>query len=142
MTTYARKIDNVAVDVVTKDPATMFHPDIASQFIVVPNGTLNGATWANNAWTNPPTVVPPPPATTYLVVSPIEFKLLFTAPERVAIKNSVDPVVQDFFSIIDDPRLTKVELGLQSTQDALLYLVSKNLITAARRTQIMAGIPQ
>lgn len=142
MTTYARKINNVAIDVVTSDPATMFHPDIAIQFIVVPNGTLNGATWANNAWTNPAPVVPPNPETTYLAVSPIEFKLLFTAPERVAIKNSVDPVVQDFFSIIDDPRLTKVELGLQSTQDALQYLVSKNLITGARRLEVMAGIPK
>lgn len=83
-----------------------------------------------------------PPAVMLQAVSPIEFKLLFTAPERVAIKNSVDPVVQDFFSIIDDPRLTKVELGLQSTQDALQYLVSKNLITAARRSEVMAGIPK
>lgn len=74
-------------------------------------------------------------------VSPVEFKLLFTAGERVAIKaaRASDPVIDDFFSIIEDPRLTHVNLGLQSTQDALGYLETKGLITDARRVQILAG---
>ncbi len=80
--------------------------------------------------------IPAPPQ-----VSPVEFKLLFTALERVAIKaaRGNDPVIDDFFSIIEDPRLTHVNLGLQSTQDALAYLESKGLITAVRRQQILAG---
>lgn len=74
-------------------------------------------------------------------VSPVEFKLLFTAQERVAIKEarSTDVVVDDFFEIVEDPRLTHVNLELQSTKDALDYLVSKGLVTADRLTQILLG---
>jgi hypothetical protein len=72
-------------------------------------------------------------------VSPVQFKLLFTSPERIAIKASTDPVVQDFFDIVNDPRLTHVDLGLQSTQDALSYLVSVNLLTTERRAEILLG---
>jgi hypothetical protein len=48
-------------------------------------------------------------------------------------------VVQDFFEIINDPRLTHVDLGLQSTQDAMSYLVAVNLLTAERRAEILLG---
>ncbi len=74
-------------------------------------------------------------------VSPVEFKLLFSAQERVAIKvaRATDPVVNDFFEIVEDPRLSHVNLGLQSTQNALFYLESKALITANRRMQILTG---
>lgn len=74
-------------------------------------------------------------------VSPIEFKLLFSAQERVAIKaaRQTDPVIEDFFSIVEDPRLTHVNLGLQSTQDALAYLKAKGIITTSRRQEILAG---
>lgn len=73
-------------------------------------------------------------------VSPVQFKLLFTAPERVAIKASTDPVVQDFFEIVNDPRLTFVDLGLQSTKDAVAYLASKNLLTEARAAEVLSGV--
>ena len=73
-------------------------------------------------------------------ISPVEFKLLFTVFERVAIKASTDPVVQDFFEIVNDPRLTHVDLGLQSTKDALAYLTSKGLIAAERQAAILTGI--
>jgi hypothetical protein len=72
-------------------------------------------------------------------VSPVQFKLLFTSPERIAIKASTDPVVQDFFDIVNDPRLTHVDLGLQSTQDALSYLVLQGLLTTERRAEILLG---
>lgn len=72
-------------------------------------------------------------------VSPVEFKLLFTAPERVAIKASADPIVQDFFEIVNDPRLTFVDLGLQSTHDALAYLEGIGLIAEGRAAVILAG---
>lgn len=74
-------------------------------------------------------------------VSPIEFKLLFSAQERVAIKaaRQTDPVIEDFFSIVEDPRLTHVNLALQSTQDALTYLEVNGFITTERRQEILAG---
>lgn len=72
-------------------------------------------------------------------VSPVEFKLLFTSTERVAVKQSEDPVVIDFFSIIEDPRLTHVDLGLQSTREGLDYLVEINILTPSRRDEILSG---
>ena len=73
------------------------------------------------------------------MISPIEFKLLFTAPERVAIKTAAvsDPLVEDFLSIIDDSRLTAVDLSLKSTIDALTYLESLQLITSTRKAEIL-----
>jgi len=71
-------------------------------------------------------------------VSPIEFKLRFTAPERVAIYQSTDLIVKDFVSLLDDVRLTKVDLTLPSTTDAIDYLISINLVEANRKDEILA----
>lgn len=142
MSNFARIINNVAVDVST-NPQEQFHPDIAAEFEPVPDDVQAG--WARNEageWEAPaPTPEPTPAPTESPKVSPVEFKLLFTAGERVAIKaaRASDPVIDDFFSIIEDPRLTHVNLGLQSTQDALGYLETKGVITDARRGQILAG---
>lgn len=75
-------------------------------------------------------------------VSPVEFKLLFTPAERVAInaRRTTDPVVDDFFTILDDPRLTHVNLGLPSTGQALAYLVSLGDLTANRPAEILTGV--
>ena len=142
MSNFARIINNVAVDVST-NPQEQFQPDIAAEFEPVPDDVQAG--WARNEageWEAPaPTPEPTPAPTEYPKVSPVEFKLLFTAQERVAIKaaRASDPVIDDFLSIIEDPRLTHVNLGLQSTQDALGYLETKGVITDARRGQILAG---
>lgn len=75
-------------------------------------------------------------------ISPVQFKLLFAPAERVAMgaAQATDPVLQDFFGIVNDPRLTFVDLGLQSTKDAVAYLVGKKLITQARADEVLAGI--
>lgn len=140
MSNYARIIDNTAVDVST-DPAAQFHPDIAAQFEAVPDQVRAGWRLVDGAWTEPTPVDPPAPVVENPKVSPVEFKLLFTSQERVAIKaaRSTDAIVDDFFDIVEDPRLTFVDLNLQSTKDALSYLVMQELITAERREQILAG---
>lgn len=83
-----------------------------------------------------PEPVPVPPC-----VSPVEFKLLFTAMERIAINmaRAEDPVIEDFFSIIDDPRLTLVNLGLASTVMGIDYLIGKGLVEPERREEILGG---
>lgn len=68
----------------------------------------------------------------------IDFKLRFTIQERVAIYASVDPIVKDFCSLLDDPRLQNVDLDLSTTVDAINYLVNQNLITQARADEILA----
>lgn len=106
------------------------------------NTLLNGDGWDGVTLTKPviPDPVPvEPPAPVPPKVSPVEFKLLFTAVERVAIKASTDPIVQDFFSIVEDTRLTHVDLGLQSTKNAIGYLQSKGLLTGERAAAILTG---
>ena len=130
-------------DVCQGDPTASYHPDIAAHYTEdVPDNAANGDEWDGVTLTKPviPDLVPiEPPAPVPPKVSPIEFKLLFTAVERVAIKASTDPIVQDFFSIVEDPRLTVVDLGLQSTQDALAYLEMLELIAAGRKAEILTG---
>ena len=145
MTNYARVINDVAVDV-SSAPAEQFHPDIAGQFEPVPDEVQVG--WVRNEggeWEAPaPTPEPEPTPSEAPKVSPVEFKLLFTAAERVAIKaaRATDTVIDDFYDIVEDPRLTHVDLGLKSTRDAIGYLVAQNLITAERTAEILTGVVQ
>lgn len=138
--------NNTVRDVCPGNPDELFHPDIAKFYDTdVPDDAENGDGWVSGQLVKPepPALVEPPaPApTTPLQVSPVQFKLLFTPQERVAIKaaRASDPVIDDFFDIVEDPRLTFVDLGLQSTQDALSYLVQQGLLTVERRQQILAG---
>lgn len=89
------------------------------------------------------TVFTPPVARViYPTLSPIQFKLLFTSQERIAIKASrtTDPILEDAYEILDDPRLTVVDMGLESTRNLIYYLVQKTLITPERSVQILLGI--
>lgn len=83
-----------------------------------------------------------PPRSAFTRVSPVQFKLLFTPQERVAIKQAraTDLIIDDFYDIVEDPRLAFVDLDLQSTKDAVQYLASKNLIDSARVAQILTGV--
>lgn len=84
------------------------------------------------------------PNLNFYIISPVQFKLLFTSEERVAIRvaRETDPVIDDFFDIIDDPRLSEVNLKLSSTSEALTYFVTKNLITEVRKKQILNNFTQ
>lgn len=140
---HARIVNNQAVDVRTESPDGCFTPDIVAEFAEVPGEVENGWTLGNGVWSAPVVLEPAPvtpPAPVPPKVSPVEFKLLFTSAERVAIKASTDPVVLDFFSIVEDQRLTHVDLALQSTQDALSYLESKALIAVGRKAAILTGM--
>jgi len=138
--------NNIIRDIANGNPDELFHPDIAKLYDTdVPDDAVNGDGWIDGQLVKPviPDPVPvEPPAPVPPKVSPVEFKLLFTAPERVAIKASTDPIVQDFFSIVEDPRLTVVDLALQSTQDALAYLETLELIAAGRKDEILTGVVQ
>ena len=138
MANFARIINEIAVDVST-DPTTQFHPDIASQFEPVPDQVQCGWVRTDGEWAAP--APQPEPTPTYPKVSPVEFLLLFTSAERVAIRavRQEDPVIDDFFDIVEDPRLTFVDLGLPSVQGALHYLAAAQLITDARLEEILTG---
>lgn len=72
-------------------------------------------------------------------VSPVKFKLGFTAEERVAIYASTNPYVVDFLRILDDPRLFSIDLRSANTVAALNLLVSLGLITEARKLELLTN---
>lgn len=82
-------------------------------------------------------------------VGPVEFKLLFTSPERLTLKElrNTDAALADFFEIIEDPRLQYVDLSLGSTaagvDHCLSLLTNAEVISeseaATRREEILSG---
>lgn len=141
MKTYARMVDGCAVDVTTADPNEIYHPDVAATFDVVPDGTANGDKKTGTTWAKyvapVAVVVPPKPPT----VTPPQFKLLIFAelPEILA-KVPTDPTIAAFVSIIDDPRLTEVDLSLESTINGLTYCFTAIGRTAAQIATRLAEV--
>ena len=81
-------------------------------------------------------------ATQSLYITPLQFKQLFTLQERVAIKTlqQQDILVQEFNSILDDPRNITFDLRSSDTQTYLDYLVTKQIINSARKQQVLDSI--
>ena len=75
-------------------------------------------------------------------LSPVQFKMCFTAQERLAVKGllATDAVLADAYSILDDPRLTTVDLSLASNQAMIDYLVTLGVLTSDRAAQVKAGV--
>ncbi|WP_313073368.1 hypothetical protein [Melaminivora sp.] len=146
MEKYARIIDSVAAEVFTPPQGfalgDCFHPELAAQFTAVPPEVQPQWHLVDGQWQpQPPGLVPSPGASPYPQVSPVEFKLLFTLAERIAIKaaRTEDEAIDDFFALVDDPRLNFVDLALQSTQEALQHLQDQGHISEARRLEILTG---
>ncbi|MBB4287965.1 hypothetical protein [Roseospira goensis] len=150
MTRYARIVADVAVDVTDADPATRYHPTVAAEFVAVPEDVRPG--WRHDpdtdTWTAPPDPAPAPdpdpaPAVPTTYTPPQFMAALFTAPERIAIRaaRETDPVVDDFLTLIEDPRLTEVDRTDPGTVQAIQYLTTTDppLLTAARAAQVLAG---
>ena len=139
---YARIINNTAVDVRTESPEGFYTPNVAAEFVTVPDQVEHGWTLEGETWSAP--VVPDPvtPATVYPQLTPIEFKMCFTTAERLAIKaaKETDPILQDTYEILDDVRLKTVDLNLASNRALIDYLVSVSCITAERAAQIKLGV--
>ena len=73
-------------------------------------------------------------------VHPPEFEAdLFTPQELAAIRSSKDVVVVQWIRIMDDPRLTVVDLTKPSTKAAIDYLAGIDLLTTARAAAVKAG---
>ena len=141
-------IENNRVQDISHNPSECFHPDVAKLYDTeVPDDVQVGYELIDGVWTAPvipepdPNYVPPEPKVSYAKVSPVEFKMLFTSSERIAIKalKETDEIIADFYEIVEDPRLTVVDFTLQSVRDAIDYMVSKNVITADRALEIKTG---
>lgn len=140
MTNFARVINNIAVDV-SADPQNSFHQDIAAQFEPVPDEVKPGWVRTGDQWTPPAPQPEPEPSPVYPQVTRVQFKMLFTSAERIAIKTAraTDAVLDDFYELLEDPQLTYVDLNSQSNQDAVNYLASKGYITPERIPEILSG---
>lgn len=145
---YAWIEDSVIRDIAHGNPTDCYTPEVAASYSTeVPDDAESGDGWVNGTLIKPEVVVPPPPEPEVPVpskVSPVEFKLLFTPQERVAIKavQATDPMVADFYEIVEDPRLTHVDLGLASVQQALTYLMKLGLLAPDRLEKILMGTLQ
>ena len=146
---YAWIENNKIIDIVEVDPYTVFHADIAKNYNTeVEDNVEDNAELVDGVWVNPttpesdPDYVAPEPEKVYPKVSPVEFKMLFTSQERIAIKNArvTDEILQDGFEILEDSRLTVVDFGLASVQDLIDYIVSLELLTTERADKIKSGI--
>lgn len=78
--------------------------------------------------------------------TPAEFLLLLTLQERVAIRaaGATDVVIGDILRMVDDPRVTFVDLTNPSVIEAVNYLTTTEppLLTTERAAQILTGIVQ
>jgi len=148
MTNFARVIDNVAVDV-SADPENCFHPDIAAQFVSVPDNVQTG--WrkgADGKWNAPAPTPEPAPQVSYPKVGPIHFQMLFTPQEAVTVDElkATDKALASFWKLIDDPRTDTVDLGLQSVQGAIEYTLTAvkaagvDVDVPARKAAILSGV--
>lgn len=76
--------------------------------------------------------------------SPMEFLLLLTLVEQAGIRAAApsDPQVAILVSMVDDTRLTFVDLTHPTVVEAIQYLAGKPaLLTADRVARVLAGLP-
>lgn len=141
---YAWLQASIIRDICNGDPGSLFHPDIAALYDTeVPDEAMQGDTFEDGVLTPKPIPAPvavEPVAPVPPKVSVIEYKMLFTSAERIAVKASVDPIIIDLQELMNDPRTTTVDLSLQSISDALDYMTAVGLIAAGRKAQILSGV--
>lgn len=77
-------------------------------------------------------------------ITPPQFKQLFSAQERIAMRalRATNPVIDDAFDLIEDPRLTEVDLTLPGTIGLIDYLISIDVLAPERKAQILSAEPQ
>lgn len=143
MINFARIVDGVAIDV-SDDPESHFHPDIAAEFEEVPDTVQHGWRLIGDEWEAPEVIEAPVAVIEPKEVDPITFKLLFTSAERIAAKalRATDPVIDDFWSILDDPRTRTVDMRIASVQSAIEHTLDAIEAEPGRKDQILQGIVQ
>jgi hypothetical protein len=141
-------IENAVIrDICPGNPQDLYHPDVAVFYNTdVPDDAANGDGWVDGQLVkpvipDPVPVEPPAPVVVPPKVSAIEYKMLFTPQERIATKNSPDPIIQDLHELLNDPRVMVVDLSLASIQGALDYMTSLGILAEGRKAEILTGVP-
>lgn len=97
--------------------------------VEVPDDVNIGATWDGNAWVNPEVTIS-------VVMYVVDFLNRFTSAERIAIRTSADPIVQDFVYLLD--KYTTVDVMSTQMQEGKAYLVYTTLLTQERADAIFS----
>lgn len=144
-------VNNNKIQDINANPTVNFHPTVAAMYDTEVADTAKiGDELIDGVWTTPEVpepieteaVEPTEPEIKYAVMSPIDFKMCLTSAERIAIagiKDS-DPILVDAFSILEDPRLTEVDMNLESNRDLIKYLISLQVIGEDRYLSIVTGV--
>ena len=106
-----------------------------SYYVTLPPGSNVeiGAVWdPTRGFTSGVTVDP-----TTVKLSHFAFMMLFTQPERTAIRTSADPIIQDFIYMLE--KSGGIYLNYPMTISGINYLYSQGLLTEARKNAILAG---
>lgn len=128
-----------------------FHADVLAGSVPVPDNVEPG--WivnADGAIVAPEIIVP---EVKYASLTPMSFYLSFTPTERIAIKKSSDPVVEEFWATYELAAQTNsnIDPNLVSVQESLAYLAIPTtatppgpgiLTSTARIAQISNGVTQ
>ena len=130
-------------DIAHGNPSEIFHADVAKFYDTqVPDEAVNGQGWDGANLIpipEPVVVIPEPQQVVPPKVSAIEYKMLFTVQERIAIKTSTDVVIQDLYELLNDQRVATVDLSLKSISDALDYMTTLNILAVGRKAEILLG---
>jgi len=148
MSKQARIVNSIAVDVVIGDPSEFFHPDIAKDFVPVPDKVEKGWIKTGTSWNAPIDPESVAPVVTYPKIGPIHFQMLFTPLETVAADElkATDKVLASFWKLVDDVRTDTIDLNLISVQNAIEYTLiavktsGVDIDVSVRKAEILTGI--
>ena len=152
---FARVIDRMAVDVVDGPPADYFHPDVAIDFVEVPDDVVVGSRLEDGVWFAPDAAPAAPAQVIQMAI--IDFLRLFTGEELVGfnrLKKDVaalapadyaDPTkaaligFEVFLTHYEALRAGLIELNHPETIQGLGLLVPLGVLTEPRLQDVLAG---
>ena len=96
---------------------------------------INGDLPPDLTWWNKDAMNFTPPVPNEKIVTKLQFLTLFTTEERIAIRNSVDPIVVDFMEMLQ--MAENIDLYNSTTQQGIGYLSMIGLIAPERVSEII-----
>jgi hypothetical protein len=139
MATFARLSSaGIVLEITKGNPADNFHPDLASSFVEVPDGSASGDTVVDGVLSKQviPEVEEPEEAVEERKVPTAEFLSTLSRSERIAVKASTDAEVVDLLEQMNSNGF--IDLDNTEDQSVLTSLVSDSVISQASLDKINA----
>lgn len=148
MSTFARIIDDIAVDVCRVSPDQAFCEALALQFVAVPDEVVPGShrsldEFGDVIWTAPVVVAPAPPPPPHYgrIITRLAFLKRFTDAEAVAIDlASIGDTVQSAMLRRAQAKISaaeEIQLDNTETRDGVLALETAGLLATGRAAEIL-----